>query len=144
MIYTQKHINQMIKAIRKNGITIRFQKKHPFKSKSNCYAINPSIKLGIKGPKWAVLIALSHEYGHCLSVRQGTKLTQGTGMLCRSMGIILSKKDIVLLIEEERIAWNLGFKALRANGITVDEDLQRFRRILFKSETGRYPTMIPR
>lgn len=65
-------------------------------------------------------------------------------MLCRSMGIILSKKDIVLLIEEERIAWNLGFKALRANGITVDEDLQRFRRILFKSETGRYPTMIPR
>lgn len=143
MRYTQKHIDLMSKVIRKNGIAIRIKKEHPLRSQSNCFDINPYIKLGTVGPKWMTLIALAHEYGHCLSVLQGTKLKRRTAMMCR-MGVILSKKDAKLLKEEERIAWNLGFKSLRDNGIIVDEDLQSFRRALFKSETGRYPTLIIR
>lgn len=143
MRYTQKHIDLMSKVIRKNGVSIRTKKEHPLDSGSNCFAFNPYIMLGIKGPKWIVLVALAHEYGHYLSIKQGTKLKRGTVMLCR-MGVILSKKDAELLKEEERIAWNLGFKELRANGIMVDESLQRARRILFKSETGSYPTLIPK
>lgn len=143
MIYTQKHIEKMMKVIRNNGVSIRTKKEHPLDSGSSCFALDPYIILGIRGPKWMMLAALVHEYGHCLSVQQGTKLTRGTMMMCR-MGVILSKKEVKLLTEEERTAWNLGFNELRANGIVVDKDLQRLRRILFKSETGRYPTMIPK
>ena len=133
MRYTQKHIDRMIAVIRKDGIKVRQIQEHPILSKSNCRAINQSITLGVKGPKWYVLSSLAHEYGHCLTVRNGVDGLRFGTALFYELGIVRTKEDGKELIREEHTAWKLGYAAMRANDIGVDSDLLAHRDVLVQS-----------
>jgi hypothetical protein len=132
MKYTQKHIDQMLSLIRKDGVSVKLIQASPLDSKSYPYNFYPSIILGTKGMKHLILLALCHEYGHVLSVRSGKCLKRSTAMFY-AMNIIRSKKDGKAILAEERRAFRLGFKVLRDNGIPIDEDMQYARDVLIAS-----------
>jgi hypothetical protein len=88
-------------------------------ARSACW--NPAkqtITIGIKKEPWSVLLGLSHELGHCLSVRKGT-LAFGAYLLYR-LDVPLSDKLANMVLDEECRAWRLGFNFLRRNNLPID------------------------
>lgn len=129
MRYTKNHFDRISSVIKKEyGIKIKRLSEEWTHSNSNCYAVFQSINVGTIGARWLVLGALVHEFGHCLSVQLGTSPGLQLGMLYR-LGYPMSKRNAKIILEEERRAWNHGFALLRKNGIPVDEDMQRLKKL---------------
>lgn len=94
------------------------------------------IHLGTNAKPWAVLLVAAHEYGHCLSVRAGTRVDSFLNFRGRLNASNITAEERALLIEEERRAFRLGFAWLRANGLPVTEEMRSHRVGMMRTHLG--------
>ena len=134
MNYTKRHYDKLAKLITDADVRITEKPNKHFyeESWSNCFFLHgQTITLGTKSPWWITIATLAHEFGHCLSVREGGGCSQGDMMNYR-FGVIVNHTHAKRLIEEERRAWRFGFKFMRDNSIPVDAKMINARRVLVK------------
>jgi len=136
MEYRLYQYERVLRAIRNDGIRVRHLNKSFLASGCNCHSRFPLIFVGNQGTIRFRLLALSHEYGHCLSIRRGDGLSMREAIFSR-FNYIGSKKHAARLLREERRAFRFGFAFLRSSGIAVDDEMLRARRILIGTHISR-------
>jgi len=90
------------------------------------------ITIGTIGPNYILIAALAHEYGHVLRFRD-PKSKKGQLFLYTTFKVVRNKRHQKAILEEERIAWVLGFAVLRKLNIPVTNDMKWFRREMLAS-----------
>lgn len=136
-----KTLDRLIRRIEADSISVQTDGRCSFlRSKASGHFVLPSIFLGTRGCPYLVLIALAHEYGHCLSIRSGRGLSFHTGMFF-GLGFIENEQAAQAIIQEEKDAWRLGFCFLRRNGVIITPKMKRARKILLQSVINQVHTI---
>lgn len=138
-VVKQIHCKKAIALIRKQYDISVWRDRTTYNAKSSCWwPSQQSITIGTKEtPPFLFLAKMAHELGHCLSVRRTGKYGKGSCVDMKTYLLYifrasLTKKQKTAVLAEERIAWRLGFKFLRDNGLPVNDMMLRARRLYLK------------
>jgi hypothetical protein len=133
MTYTRRHYDKLVRLARALDITVIEKPRGDYRiTSAHCFRKNQSITIGLDNYWWFVITGLSHEIGHCLSVRKGSICSMGDMMTYR-LGVVLNRAHALRVLNEEKRAWNLGFRFMRRNGIEVDATMLHARKVLLGS-----------
>ena len=137
MVY-RYHCDKAIALIRKQTqVKVHlYPHKNSFSSWSQCWQDNQSIHIGTKDRPENILKSIAHELGHCLLVQQGSN-TDWRKYTKYRLGILLPKRDRRNILKEERMAWTLGFRWLRRQGLPITQHMKHCRKVLLSRHQKR-------
>src|ERR1700684_360351 len=75
MKYSYHHLDTILQTLRRRFEIIVIEEEKDYR-KSTSTPCNSSIRLGTLGQSYLVALAVAHEFGHCLSFREGSAIDE--------------------------------------------------------------------